>query len=115
MSDLNVVYGELKFWLPFITIGTLVWKARAAVNGWAEKLFTNHLHHIEKATIETVEETKKTNGLLKESSGKLDMVQNTLSTHHDKQLQVWQGVVGTLSVLEDRTRPTKRKYEKRKK
>lgn len=114
MSDLNAIYSEMKFWLPFVTVMGLVWKARAAVNGWAEKLFTNHLHHIEAATIATVEETKKTNGLLKDSAGKLDMVQNTMSNHHDKQLQVWQGVVGTLSVLEDRTR-SKRKYVKRKK
>jgi hypothetical protein len=110
MSDLNIVYNELKFWLPVIGAVGTVWKMRAAVTGWADKLFSNHLHHIEQATISTVEETKNTNKLLGESAqrdmviaSRVSDVSNTLALNHEKQLQVWQGVVNTLSVLEDRT------------
>lgn len=104
IQHFGTAYSEIKFWLPLITIITVFYKAKTAVSGWADTLLNNHLHGIEQATVSTVTETKETNVLLRDSSGKLDMIQNTLADHQAKNLQVWQGVVNSLSVLEDRTR-----------
>lgn len=94
MVDPLVLYEAVKFWLPLMTIGTLLVKAylttKKNIGGWAEKLLSNHLSHIQKATETTVAETKITNELLIQ--------------HTEKEMSVWAGVVNTLAVLEDRTR-----------
>ena len=115
LQHFGTAYSEIKFWLPLITIITVFYKAKMAVSGWANTLLNNHLHGIEQATASTVTETKQTNILLKDQSGKLEMVQNTLSAQHDKQLQVWAGVTEALIVLKERTRsPRKSTTPKRK-
>jgi hypothetical protein len=114
LQHFGSVYSEIKYWLPMVTIGTVIWKARAAVTQWADKLFSNHLSHIESATVSNAEEAKQTNVLLRDHSGKLEAVQNTLSAQHDKQLQVWAGVTEALIVLKERTRTRKSTTPKRK-
>lgn len=118
LQHFGAVYTELKYWLPLITIVTLGWKAKAAITLWADSLLNNHLHSIQEATQSTEIETKKTNSLLADNTGKLEMLQSTVSAHQEKEVQVWQGVVNTLAVLEDRTSrhtPKKRAaYAKRK-
>lgn len=104
LQHFGTAYTELKYWLPLVTIGTIIWKAKSAITVWADTLLNNHLHSIQAATQSTEIETKKTNGLLTDSAGKLDMLQNTTHDHNEKQMVIWQGVVNTLSVLEDRTR-----------
>jgi hypothetical protein len=108
LQHFGTAYSEIKFWLPLITIITVFYKAKTAVSGWADTLLNNHLHGIEQATASTVTETKETNVLLRDSSGKLDMIQNTLADHQTKNLQVWQGVVESLVVLKERTRASRR-------
>lgn len=114
LQHFGTAYSEIKFWLPLITIITVFYKAKTAVSGWANTLLNNHLHGIEQATASTVTETKQTNILLKDQSGKLEMVQNTLSAQHDKQLQVWAGVTEALIVLKERTRSPRKSTPKRK-
>jgi len=114
LQHFGTAYSEIKFWLPLITIITVFYKAKTAVSGWADTLLNNHLSGIEKATVSTVTETKETNVLLRDHSGKLDMVQSTLTEQHMKQLQVWDGVVKTLAILEDRTKSSRRATPKRK-
>ena len=110
MTDLNVAYTEMKFWLPMITVAAIVWKAKTSVTGWVDKLFSNHLAHIEAATVNTAKETIQTNCLLRDSVGKLDMVQNTVNDQHEKNLQVWAGVCESLTILKERsTRSTPKK------
>ena len=104
LQHFGSAYSEIKYWLPLISIATILWKARTAVTQWADKLFSNHLSHIEEATVSNAEEAKQTNVLLRDHSGKLEMVQSTLLAQHDKQLQVWQGVTEALIVLKERTR-----------
>jgi len=106
LQHFGVAYQEAKYWLPLITIATIVWKAKTAIIVWADALLNNHLHSIQEATVSTVIETKKTNTLLEDHSGKLLMLQNTTRDHNEKEMQVWTGVVNTLAVLEDRTRRT---------
>ena len=114
LQHFGTAYSEIKFWLPLITIITVFYKAKTAVSGWADTLLNNHLHGIEQATVSTVTETKETNVLLRDSSGKLDMIQNTLADHQEKNLQVWQGVVESLTILKERSHPARRSTSKRK-
>jgi hypothetical protein len=119
MTDLNALYHEAKFWLPMVTIFGIVIKAwlssKQGVSDWADKLLNNHLAGIETATQSTETETKKTNELLRDHAGKLDMVQATLSEHHEHQLEAWKGITESLIILKERTRtrtpatPKKRK------
>jgi hypothetical protein len=108
---------QIRWWLPIVSAFGLVIKAYTStkknVTEFAEKLLNNHLSGIETATTSTEVETKKTNALLTGQSGKLDMVQATLSEQHDKQLQVWDGVVKTLAIIEDRTRAVRTPRKKR--
>jgi len=104
LQHFGTAYTEFKFWAPLLTAITLVWKAKGALTGYMDALMTNHLSHIQAATVETVAETKKTNSLLEDHTEKLVMVQNTMRDHNEKEMQVWTGIVNTLAVLEDRTR-----------
>lgn len=49
--SLHFIYEELKYWLPVVTLMTLVVKAffssKRAVGEYADKLLNNHLAHIE--------------------------------------------------------------------
>jgi hypothetical protein len=104
---------QIRWWLPIISAFGLIIKAYTStkknVAEFVERLLSNHLAHIETATVSNAEEAKQTNVLLKDHSGKLEMVQATLSDNHAKQLRVWSGVVKTLALIEDRTRTPKRK------
>jgi len=108
MTDPNSLYGELRYWLVWVSAFGVVIKAyltgKRGVQEFVDKLLANHLAHIEEATVSTHIETKQTNVLLKDSSGKLEMIQNTLADHHDKNLQVWAAVTENLAVLSERTR-----------
>lgn len=104
LQHFGTVYTELKYWLPLVTIITLGWKAKFAITTWADSILNNHLHSIQLATQSTETETKKTNSLLEDNTGKLVMLQNTVHDHNEKQLVIFQGIVNTLAVLEDRTR-----------
>ena len=113
------IIEQIRWWLPIISAFGLVIKAYTSgkknVSEFCDRLLSNHLTHIEAATVSNAEEAKQTNVLLKDHSGKLDMVQNTLSVQHDKQLQVWAGVTEALIVLKERTRsPRKSTTPKRK-
>ena len=114
-TDLNHLYGELKWWLPMLAGFGMVIKAylsgKRGVSEWASSLLDNHLHSIETATKSTESETRRTNTLLTEAAtremataGKVDMVQGTLNIHHERQLEVWHGVTEALTVLKERTR-----------
>ena len=127
MTDLNHLYSELKWWLPMLTGFGMVIKAylngKRVVSEWASSLLDNHLHSIETATKSTESETRRTNTLLTEAAtremataGKVDMVQGTLNTHHERQLEVWKEVAQALTVLKERTRvcsPSRRAKRKR--
>ena len=115
-------YEILKWWLPIISAFGIVIKAYTSakknVTDFADRLLSNHLAHIEDATVSTEKETKITNTLLKENTDKLDMVQGTLADHHDKNLQVWESVTTNLAILKERTRvcsSSRRSSAKRKK
>jgi hypothetical protein len=101
-------YETVKYWLPLVTAGGIIIKAyltaKKNISEYASRLLDNHLSGIEKATKSTEVETKTTNQLLKDVSGQNIMVLNTMNGHHEKQMQVWAGVVNTLAVLEDRTK-----------
>lgn len=119
LQHFSTAYTEIKFWLPLLGAFGIVMRAYVSakknVTAFADKLLSNHLAHIEEATVSTEALTQQTNVLLKDSAGKLDMVQNTLSDHHEKQLIVWQGVAETLAILKERTRvcaPSRRKKVK---
>jgi hypothetical protein len=123
MSDLNQLYIELKFWLPVVTAFTIVVKAylggKGKISDWADQLLNNHLSHIETATTSTEVETKKTNELLRTAAerdiataSKVDAVQSTLHTQHERQLEVWHGVTQALTVLKERTRVCSRTPKK---
>jgi len=109
LQHFSTAYTELKYWLPMVTIGTIIWKTKSAITVWADQLLNNHLYSIQEATKNTETETKRTNDLLGDNTGKLNMLQNTVHEHNEKEIQVWSGIVKTLAVLEDRTRVTKRK------
>jgi hypothetical protein len=127
MTDLNHLYSELKWWLPMLTGFGMVIKAylngKRGVSEWASSLLDNHLHSIETATKSTESETRRTNTLLTEAAtremataGKVDMVQGTLNTHHERQLEVWKEVAQALTVLKERTRvcsPSRRAKRKK--
>lgn len=115
IMDIAAVYTAAKYWIPLSTLFVMVFKAytsgKRSIGAWAEKLLSNHLTHIQAATESTVLETKKTNVLLETAAVKQDATskevtesKNLLKDNAEKQLQVWQGVVKTLAVLEDRTR-----------
>jgi hypothetical protein len=110
-------YEILKFWLPIVSAFGLVIKAytggKKSVSEFCDKLLTNHLSHIEKATTSNAVEAKETNVLLRDHSGKLELVQNTLNEQYTKQVQVWDSVVKTLVVLEYRKRRTTTPKKKR--
>ena len=109
MHDLNLIYQELRWWLPMLTIGTIIWKAKKALTTYADALLTNHLAHIQTATMSTEVETKRTNTLLEDNTGKLNMLQNTVAEHNEKEAIVWQGVVESLIILKERTQPSRKK------
>jgi hypothetical protein len=109
LQHFGTAYTELKFWLPMVTVVTIFWKAKSAITVWADTLLNNHLHSIQTATQSTEVETKKTNSLLEYNTGKLEMLQGTVHDHNEKQLVIFQGIVNTLAVLEDRTRSTPKK------
>jgi hypothetical protein len=102
------LYEQLRWWLPIISAFGLVIKAytstKKSVTEFAERLLNNHLSGIETATISTEKETKVTNSLLRDNTGKLDMLQATVTDHHEKNLQVWTAVTENLTVLRERTR-----------
>ena len=103
LQHFGSVYTELKYWLPLVTIATIIWKAKTAVTGWADQLLNNHLHSIQTATQSTEIETKKTNAILTDNTGRLEMLRSTVADHQDKEMTTWAGVVNTLAVIEDRT------------
>lgn len=117
-----LIYEQMKFWLPLVSAFVLAYKGfqsiKSSIDGWAAKLFDNHLSHIQTATMSTVTETKTTNDLLKAAALKgvevathVADVKKALAdsdgkqrAHEEKEMMVWQGVVNTLTVLEDRSR-----------
>src|ERR1017187_4574774 len=111
------IYEQIKFWLPIISAFGIITKAyfgaKKNVTEFADKLLTNHLTHIEQATVSTEAETKKTNVLLTESSGKLDTIQSQLSEQHSQQILAWQGIIESLAVLKERTRGSRKPHPKR--
>jgi hypothetical protein len=107
LQHFGTVYTELKYWLPLVTIVTIGWKAKAAITTWADSILNNHLHSIQVATQSTEVETKKTNSILVNNTDKLDVLAANLSSHQEKEAIVWQGVVNTLTILEDRTRSSR--------
>jgi hypothetical protein len=100
-------YEQLRWWLPIISAFGLVIKAytstKKGVTEFAERLLDNHLAGIEAATTSTEVLTKKTNELLAGQSGKIDMVQSTLHDQQAKNLQVWAGILESLTILKERT------------
>jgi hypothetical protein len=126
----HVLYEGLKFWLPVVTGFGIVIKAyvhaakkvaetKNSVQAWADTMLNNHLHSIQDATMQTVSETKKTNALLKDSAQQaiavadhVERVASTISSHQEKEAQVWAGVVKTLAIIEDRTAVVRRKSKK---
>ena len=109
------LYEVLKWWGPILGFAAMVFKIRkdviARADTWMNSLLNNHLSHIQDATMTTVVETKKTNDLLTAAAikstfvaEKVEDVRDTLTLHHEKETQVWSGILNTLSVLEDRTR-----------
>lgn len=118
----TALYDQLKFWLPLISGFVLAYKGfkslKKSIDGWASNLFDNHLSHIQAATASTVAETKATNALLEAAASRdmevarhvaevksaLDLHEVKIQAHEDKEMVVWQGVVNTLTVLEDRSR-----------
>ena len=101
-------YEVIKWWLPIVSAFGLVIKAytstKAGITEFAEGLLNNHLSGIEKATQSTEVETKKTNELLRDHAGKLDMVQATLNEQHGQNLIAYQGLLEGLTILKERTR-----------
>jgi uncharacterized protein YoxC len=101
-------YEIFKFWMPVISGFAMVIKAytstKKSVTEFAERLLNNHLAGIETATVSTEALTKQTNVLLKDSSGKIDMLQATVADHNEKDLQVWAAVTQSLTILAERTR-----------
>jgi hypothetical protein len=113
--DPSALYSFLKWAAPILGATGFALKMRTDVlkraDDWANKLLNNHLNHIQTATMETVAETKTTNKLLAaaalkdiETANRVTEVKETLIEHHDREQQVWGGILNTLSVLEDRTR-----------
>jgi hypothetical protein len=116
--DPNMVYAAIKYWLPMTAFFTLVirgWRSlKTSLTDGMDKLLNNHLSHIQLATEKTVSETEKTNALLLKSAqhdatvaDKVSSVATKLEEHSDRELQVWNSVVKTLAVLEDRTRSSR--------
>jgi len=68
----------------------------------------NHLAHIQEATETTVAETKKTNEILQASSRQTNDIAIKLTDHVEKSTLVWDGIVRTLVVLEDRTKNSRK-------
>lgn len=112
-------YEILKWWGPILAFGSLIIKAyftmKKSVGEFLNSLLHNHLAHIQDATALTVTETQKTNTLLAaaslkdiETAAAVVHVKDTLEIHHEKETQVWSGILNTLTVLEDRTRRTPR-------
>jgi hypothetical protein len=107
-------YEILRWWLPIITVITLVVKAylsvKKSIGEWTNKLLDNHLAHIEKASISTEAETKITNKLLGQVSDqhqtlekKVDSVFVNMNMHQEKQMHMWDTISKTLVILEDRS------------
>jgi hypothetical protein len=124
--DPTALYGFLKWLAPILGAAGFAIKVRGDVlkraDDWANKLLNNHLAHIQEATIQTVSETQTTNKLLSisaqkdiEVSNRVLEVKETLLEHHEKEQQVWGGILNTLSVLEDRTRRARTKTAPRRK
>jgi len=118
-------YEALKWWGPILGAAAMAIKVRKDVisraDVWVNTLLNNHLAHIQAATTETVAETKNTNKLLAaaalkdiEVANKVMEVKDTLLDHHDKEQQVWGGILKTLAVLEDRTRSSRKPSTRRK-
>lgn len=128
-----VIYDQLKYWLPMASAFALAVKGfqviKKSIDGWAETLFKNHLNHIQEATAATVEATNITNQLLTTAAvnnletakhvaevkadllayttgitANVSSIKTDIKEHEDKEMTVWQGVVNTLTVLEDRSR-----------
>jgi hypothetical protein len=99
-------YEMIKWWLPILSFGGIIVKAyltaKKNISDYADRLLSNHLVHIEEATKSTEVETKTTNKLLTDVYGQNMMVLNTINQHQEKQMLVWDGVVKTLAILEDR-------------
>lgn len=115
MFDPTSLYGLAKWAAPLLGATGFALTLRKDIlkraDEWANTLLNNHLRHIQDATTETVSETKKTNELLAsatlrdiDTANKVHEVKTTLIDHHEKQQQVWNGILNTLTVLEDRTR-----------
>jgi hypothetical protein len=127
MTDLNNfgnLFSGVRFWLPMVTAFMLVVKGflsiKASIAGWMDTLLNNHLSHIESATVNTHTETQKTNALLVASAAqdvqvaaKVAEVKTVVEEHQKKEELVWQGIVNTLVILEDRTRQTIRHSPRR--
>jgi hypothetical protein len=101
-------YEVIKWWLPIVSAFGLVIKAytstKAGIAEFVDRLLSNHLTHIETATVSNAEEAKKTNELLRDHAGKLDMVQATLNEQHGQNIIAYQGLLEGLTILKERTR-----------
>jgi hypothetical protein len=102
MTQIDIAYDSLRFWLPLVSGFAIVVKAymsaKKSVGEWASRLLNNHLSHIQAAT----QETAASIGVL----GKM------LLDHQDKEMQVWSGVVQNLAVLSDRTAVRRKRARK---
>jgi hypothetical protein len=102
------VYSEIKYWVPMLAVGTAVIKGHSVVKQWVDKLFSNHLFHIEEATIINAKEAKQTNILLGIQSDKMDDVKKTLAENHDKEVHVWGALTEAIISLKE-GKPTRRR------
>ncbi len=124
MFDPTAFYSFLKWAAPLLGASGFLLTLRKdflkRADDWANTLLNNHLAHIQASMSEVVIETKLTNDLLRtadrrdlDSVIRVGEVKQALILNQDKQQVVWDGVLKSLTLLEDRTRPSSRPRTRR--
>jgi hypothetical protein len=105
MPHLNEVYDAAKYWLPVITVITLIVRAyRNAKHGiteWANQLFNNHLTHIQIATESTAASLKEMVTYQKASAESVKKVAEDLELHEKQDLEIQGKILTGIEVIKE--------------
>ena len=102
----TTIYEAAKYWLPLLSICTLVYRAyRKATRGitmWADKLMLNHLTHIQTATEKSATLLEEVRDDGKRTIELTIQVARDLKDHQAKDDQIQGNILRDLAVLKDR-------------
>ena len=95
----------LRWWVPLVSVSVLVWKAYAdakkSVREWADKLFENHLAHIQAASEQGAASLQRLVEYQHDSAVAVQKVAVDLEAHEQQDARVQAEILSGIEVLKN--------------